>query len=326
MALKSTARTFRLCVCLTAAAILMAALAVGMAAPRKTGRGKPTALPPKAFDKTVIDAFAADARERLGPGQPGGATPQPATEGVAPAATGGPTAAFAWSKIISAAALEDEIKSQAPGIVEAVKTPSAFNAGGNKVAGRNFATAAAMFNIISRYDGDVRWKKEAASFAAIFGSAGVNSSKVTSPEALKEAKARADDLKELIGGGKVEVSPPDDEATWEQTVARPLIMQRMDEAYQQRLKTWTASQTEFDGNLDSLEREAQVLAALARIIQDPSYEFSDADAYRQFAAQVEENCANLAAAARNKDRGAAESATALVYKACDACHGDYRGN
>jgi hypothetical protein len=289
--------------------------------------GKPTALPPKTFEKAIEEAFASDAREKLGPGQPGLVS---APANPAETTTGGESSSAAgkvpWSEIVSSAAIEDEIKSQVAATLEGVKSPSAYNSGGNKVVGRNFTVVAAMFQVVSQYDGQIRWKNDSLAFAALFGRAGANSSKVNSPEAFNEAKARAADLQELIGGGKIEASPPEGDATWAQLVARPLLMQRMDESYQQRLKGWTGNQSDFDANLESLEREAQILAALAKIIQDESFDYSDAETYRQYARELQSQALNIASAARLKDRGTAESAAAGVYKACDACHGEFRGN
>ncbi len=293
----------------------------------RTDRGTNAVRRPKTWNKDVLELFSSDARTRLGLGLPGGAksstavSPAPETLSATAAST-----AESWSAIVDAAVLEDEIKSLVEPVGAAVKSPSAFKGGGNKVVGRAFGLAAAVFGVIDQHDGSVRWKKEARSLRAHFGRAGMNSSKVTSDEAFKEARLRLADLQELIKGGKIDVREDDGDSTWSQHVPRQVLMARLNTAYEERLKAWTSNETQFNGHAAEAAHEAQILAAFARIIRDESYADSGADDYRDYAKTVESQARAIVTAIQSKDFSGGQQAAAQVYKACDACHGLYRGN
>ncbi|OYV85156.1 MAG: hypothetical protein B7Z73_14130, partial [Planctomycetia bacterium 21-64-5] len=216
--------------CVAALAIIGPA-AISMAAKTRSEK-KPrtfkTAPPPK-FTPEVTATFFDDARQKLGPGQPGGviaaATPKPggaSDEGDAIAATGD----AAWSKLIAASTLEDEVKAQKDSLAEVTKTPSVFKGGGNNVARVHYTELAMLFGVISQFDGEVRWKKDALGLREIFRRAGGNC-KVGTDNSYKEAHQRSDDLAQLITGGKIELPKPDPDTKWSDVANRAPLMTRM---------------------------------------------------------------------------------------------------
>src|SRR5262245_5267194 len=98
--------------------VLLAAGAI-IAAPAGSGS---RAKPPK-WNKSVTDVFFADAREKLVGERPAAGSRPAAAAAVAggPVDSGAPAAAggsFAWSKLVAAETVEDEIKAQAAKAVE----------------------------------------------------------------------------------------------------------------------------------------------------------------------------------------------------------------
>ena len=284
-----------------------------------------TAKPPK-FEPQEVEAFFADAREKLGPGLPGGGKPvEPASaslEAGAPeiASSGG----FAWSKLISPATLEDVVKAQAAPLGEQTKTPSQFNGGGNLEARTQFTLLALCYSIIADYDADVRWKKDAASLRAMFGRAAANC-KTTGANSFRVAQARTGDLAELIRGGKIEIPKDESDFKWAEVVNRPPLMARMGkEGYSVKIKTMTSDKGEFSKNRDELLKEAQLLAAIGHVIQDASYEFADDESYVGFAKELEKQAQEIAEAAKADDLNRAQTAAGLLNKACSGCHEGYR--
>jgi hypothetical protein len=296
----------------------------------KAGKRKmyPTAPPPKWSEK-IIGAFFPDARDKLGPGQPGA---QAAAAGPAAAASGDTDLAdatatgggFAWSKLISPATIEDLVKAQVAPLEEQTKTPSVFKGGGNHHARVNFTLAAMMFAVIQQFDGDVRWKKDAVGLRSIFGRAGANC-KVGTDNSFKEAKTRSEELAELVKGGKVEVSKAEPEFKWAEVVHRPPLMTRMGkEGFSVAAKTWTSDKGEFNKNRNDLLREAQLLAVIGHVIQDESYEYGDDIEYVGYAKQLEQDALELAEAAKGSDFERAQSAAGKINKTCSTCHEGYR--
>lgn len=292
------------------------------------GAGKGSAPPPK-FDKAVLDLFSTDARDKIGPGKPGGAVPQapgvPTATGApvsgdAPAATG---SSYTWSKLIAPESLEAEVKSLVKPTAEAVKTPNVFKSGGNKITQTNYTELALLFGVIAEYDGDVRWKKDAAGLKALYGRAGINS-KVGTDNSFKEARTRSEDLAELLNGGNIEVPKPDPDATWQAVANRAPLMRRFKVAQEERLTPWTGSKLEFTAHKDEVIREAQLVAAISQIIKHESYEFADDSTYAGYLNDLQKHCLEVAEAAKTGDFDKAQSAMGLAAKACTDCHGGFR--
>ncbi|HUY89936.1 MAG TPA: hypothetical protein VMV10_14465 [Pirellulales bacterium] len=284
-----------------------------------------TAKPPK-FEQQELDVFFADAREKLGPGQPGGqvvaaatsVAPQPGD--ALPQASGG----FAWSKLISASTLEDAVKAQAAPLAEQTKTPSQFNGGGNLEARNHFTVLALLYSIIADYDADVRWKKDAPSLRSMFGRAAANC-KTTGANSFRVAQARTGDLAELIRGGKIEFQKDESDFKWAEVVNRPPLMARMGkEGYSAKLKTMTSDKGEFSKNRDDLLKEAQLIAAIGHVMQDASYEFADDESYLGFAKELETQAQEIVEGVKTDDLPRAQTAAGLINKACSACHEGYR--
>lgn len=304
---------------------LMPAAAKDRAAKRKLHK---TARPPK-FSQQELDVFFADARDKLGPGQPGGQVAAATTSAGTPSSPSGgqPVQAaggFAWSKLISPSTLEDMIKTQAAPLAEQTKTPSQFNGGGNLVSRTHFTLLALFYSVIADYDGDVRWKKDAPSLRSMFGRAAANC-KTTGANSFRVAQGRSNDLAELIRGGKIDIPKDDADFKWAEVVNRPPLMARMGkEGYSANLKTWTSDKGEFSKNRDALLKEAQLLAAIGHVIQDPSYEFADDESYLGFAKEIETQAQAVAEAVKADDLQRAQTAAGLINKACSACHEGYR--
>lgn len=287
-----------------------------------------TAPPPK-FKDDEVATFFDDALKHLGPGQPGAvvaAAVPSASGGPSEDAGGGAVAGNAgWSKLIAASTIEDEIKAQAGPLAEKTKTPSEFKSGGNTPARVAFTELALLFGIIAEYDGDVRWKKDAPGLREVYKHAAGNS-KTGSDNSYKEAKQRTDDLAQLIGGGKVELPKPDPDAKWADIANRAPLMQRMGkEGYDPKIKAWTSDKGEFSKNRNALLEEAQIVAAIAHVIQDGSYEYGDDEDYLKYAKELEKQALELVEAIKGDSLERAQAAGGQLNKACSTCHEGYRG-
>ena len=317
------------------AAVIVAPPAWSLAQPR-SGAGRPRAkaslVPPPKWDRSTLDTFYSDARDHLGAGPaPTGIAASPIAEPgrSATPAEGQPprqnksSTGTQWSKFISPGSLEDEVKAKVQTLAAAITTPTAFKAGGHKAAREDFSVLAAVFGVIAQYDGQVRWQKDAVGLRAAFARAGFNC-KVGTDNSFKEAKLRGEDLADLVGGGNVSVATADAEAKWSEVSNRAPLMKRMELAQRERLGPWTASTAEFARNRDAVLREAQMLAMIAEVIKDPSYEFADDSTYRAYVDELQRHCLEMIEAAKNNDFPKAQAAASRANKACANCHGDFR--
>lgn len=295
-------------------------------------RAKTSLVPPPKWDQATLDVFYTDAREHLGPGPAptGGAASPVASTGngatPAPVPTDQPNkvpGGAQWSKLIAPGSLEDEVKAKVQALAAAITTPTAFKGGGYKAAREEFSVLAAVFGVIAQYDGQVRWQKDAVGLRAAFARAGVNC-KAGTDNSFKEAKLRGQDLAELVRGGNVQVTAADAEAKWVDVANRAPLMKRMELAQRDRLGPWTSNAGEFSRNRDAVIREAQMLATIAEVIKDQSYEYADDSTYRAYVDDLQKHALEIVEAAKESNFPKAQAATGGVSKACASCHGDFR--
>ncbi len=302
-------------------------------APILWAAGAPKRSRPPRWTKRDTDVFFSDAREKVtgqrpaaGGGGGGSAAPVPTGGGDAPAAdapAANPGGSFAWSGLISSDTLEGEVKALQKEISETVQTPAQFKGGGYKDGRRQFSELAVLLAIIAEFDGDVRWKQSASGLRDLVGRAGMNC-KVGTDASFNEAKLRKEDMEKLVRGEAPQIEKGDPKTKWDKVAGRPPLMQRLEKAQQQAIGVWTADQGEFKKNAEKLEREAEILAALAEVIQREGYEYADDETYLGYAKQMRDAGKIVAEAARSKNYDQARKASGDISKACSSCHEGYR--
>jgi len=283
------------------------------------------ARPPK-FPKSVTDVFFPDAREKLVGDKPQRVAP--AVEAPVPAIENAPTDApsggnGAWSKLISAEAIEDEIKAQERLLGAAVASAAGFKGGGYQQARAALSVLAVLFAIDAEYGQPMRWQREAAVARDQFARAGFNC-KVGTDASFKEAQARHEELATLVRGGSLDARGKPAESGWSQVADRAPLMKRLEQAYEQGLAPWTASSGEFNRRLDRVAHEAQLVAALAAVIQRDGYEFADDESYREPAEAMRTGAIAVREATANKNFDQARQAVSQIGKSCTTCHEGYR--
>ncbi len=215
------------------------------------------------------------------------------------------------------------MKAKVQSLATTITTPTAFKGGAYKAAREDFSMLAVVFGVIAQYDGQVRWQKDAVGMRAALARAGFNC-KAGTDNSFKEAKLRSQELTDLVRGGNVQVTPAESEVKWSEVANRPPLMKRMELSQRERLGPWTANGGEFARNRDAVLREAQLLAMIAEVIKDQSYEYADDSTYRGYVDELQRHCLEIIEAAKNGDFPKAQSAAARVNQTCDRCHGDYR--
>lgn len=313
---------------------LQAILAQEQITPPGGRKKKELVLAPRPeFSQQVRDVFFRDVRAHLGPEDSptkpvdaAPATPTPETPASAAPSEDSPTGGLKWSELVTRDVIEDEIKAQAPLVAEAIASPSKFKSGGYRQARNSYSLLAVLFGVAAQYDGEVRFSAEAAAMRDALAKAGVNC-KVGTDASLKEAKARGEDLAELIRGGSpaLDEAPKAPEGGWATVSDRAPLMARLEAAQRGRLDVWTADKGEFQRQREALLREARLLTLLATVIQDPGYEYADDQQYQDYAKELANRARELVDALQQGDFSAAQSAVSRTNQSCDRCHADFRG-
>lgn len=309
-----------------AVAALTAAVGAELAQAKESNPPK-RARPPK-WSADVMDAFFADAREKLEGARPdyGQATAAIARDSDAGSSQVQSAAGEAgWSKAVDSDTLEAEIKRLAQAVAKDVSTSGAFKGGTFKASRRNFSLLAVLFAVSAEYDGEVRWQDVAAGLREQFARAGRNC-KVGTDQSYQEATQRKQELADLIGGTRPKVPQAERKtANWAEVSDRPPLMQRLNAAHQERLTKWLASEREFAAHAEDMKHEAQVVAMIADVIGREGFDFWDDEQYAGYANELKQSAIEIAAAAEINNYQQARRAIGRATKACSDCHEGYRG-
>lgn len=319
--------------CLAVAAICCLSAVAQAGKPSAARRAAPLAPAPTRWDQALIDRFLADVPSTLGP-RPVAATSSgakasdsipDATDQAAATEESSPDSVgkTAWSKVISAGVLEDEIKAVHLSLGESLKTASKFKSGGFRTARQDLSWMAVLLEVVGRYDGEVRWHGFALALRDGAVRAGRNC-KAASDATFKEAKQRMAELADLLRGQRPDAVETPGGAPWPELAERPPLMQRLETAQRERLAPWTASEEEFRGHRSQVLHEAQVVALLATVICDAGYEFGNESSYQAEAQALRTAAEQLRQAAENSSLEQAQSALRQAAKCCDDCHTSFR--
>ena len=231
---------------------------------------------------------------------------------------------YAWSKIISASTVEDEVKKLKNSTNINVTTPTAFAGKGHKEIRRDFSMLAMIFAVINEYDGDVRWKKDAAAARDVFARTASNAKAGGNINVYNESKKRKDDLMDLTNGSALAYEPEEQVNNWESIVDRSPLMRRLTIGAEEHLSVWTSNKDEFSDNMEEILHEAEIVAAIGEVLTREGMEDGDDEDYAVFAKQMTRGALDVVAAVKLNDADQARKATGEIAKACAGCHENYR--
>lgn len=280
-------------------------------------------VPRPKFDAAVLEAFVPDARKAVGPGEPGPMLVTPMTVAVPMASGGGGGASGPWGALISSDSIESEIKFQKSALAESAKTINAFKSGGNVRARDALLMMAGLFAIITKYDGDVKWKKDAEGMQQVCTQAG-NNCKTSSDNAYKEVVKVVETLNGLMNGSPGDLPKLDPESTWGQHITINPLMKRLELAEKDHLAPWTSDAGALKNNADKVIREGEALAFIGQFINDSSFELAENADYKGWALNLIKGGKDLAQAAKDNDHAKALAAVGVIKQTCTDCHGAYR--
>lgn len=267
------------------------------------------------------DVFARLEGER--PANPNAAVVQTPSGGAPADADVATNQSYAWSKIISPASIEDEIKSIKLATDKNITTPQDFAGRGYKEVRRDFSVLAMLFAIINEYDADVRWKRDAAAARDIFARTASNA-KAGNNNVYNESKKRKDELQDLLNGAALAEKAVAEENDWTTIADRSPLMQRLEAAQEKKLAAFTSSAASFSADSENAMREAEIIAAIAETLTREGMEDGEDETYAEFANLMKRSALDIVAAVKSNNADQARAATGEIAKACSDCHDNYR--
>lgn len=275
------------------------------------------------FDNVRTDALVGDRPDSLGRVANGGGGAVEGGGNSTDSGNGGGASSFAWSTLITADVIEQQIKQIKLSMDSNVTTPTKFASGGYSIARTDFSVLAMLFAIINDYDSTVRWKDDAAALRDAFSRAAANA-KTGSQQAYNEAKERKQDLTDIVGGnafaGTAPAEPTND---WSAICDRAPLMVRLQTAIDS-LKAMTANEAAFKADLENVRIEASLVAAIGEVLSQEGMEDYSEDDYVKFAFEMRDAGIEIISAVKTESFDQASAATIVIGQSCDRCHNDWR--
>ncbi len=228
-----------------------------------------------------------------------------------------------WLPLADAVNLEDEVKRIKLHYDELVTTPGRFKGGEFQAARTDLALLAMLFAVISEYEGEVRFKKDAALARDLMARSAV---RVTtgSAETFDEAKARKADLQDLVSGTGLNRAAPTEATDWSVVTTRSPLMEYLEIVLDDPLQSGTNDADSVSDSMDDLKRTAGIVAVIAEVLNQEGMEGADDADYRAFAEEMKQAALQLRSALQQNDANAARLAVGELSQSCDKCHESYR--
>jgi hypothetical protein len=280
----------------------------------------PRARPPQ-WPREVREVFIEDVRDKLVGERPDfSAKPQAVVVEKAPASA----VKFDWAKLIDGDTLTSEIKRVVNQVAKATSRVGAFKSEGFRVCQRDFQMLAIWFGVVSEYDEEIRWQRDAAAMRDFLRMVAAKCEQ-GDDESFAAAQEASEVLAELMRGQIGELPAVLSEDAQEEDFELGSLMQRGKLADEERSEPALVGRKEFRKARYEVVHEAQVLAVLARAMGREDFGYSEDETYLDYARQLQEAAVEMSGAAREGDFQRVEQAAGRLKGACARCHEDYRG-
>lgn len=234
-----------------------------------------------------------------------------------------PTEMVAWSTVVAAEVIEDEIKLCRIRLAEVLKNQSTFMDRGFRLAEAEFQLLVLLFATIDKYDRPIRFSEHAGDATSLWAAA-AEACESSDEKAFATAKAAQDELQSLIRGGSIthveSVTAVDHTAV----VTFAPLMKRFDSSVREKATPGLSSADEFRRQRDQIQHEAGLYALLGKWLQQDQFGFADEPPFIKLSEQLIGGANGLRTATADSDLDAAQSALWAIRQSCDNCHNDYR--
>lgn len=293
---------------------------------RKVRRAPRPAMDASATDNPFFDDVFTDALagERPAIDATGNATSPSSLAGAGESAVGGDgDDGAAWSNLVSAAILEDEIKRQQIRLNALITNPGQFKTRNSEIR-ESFQILAMCFAVVSQYDGTVRWQDEAVAATRVMNAA-ARQARGTDMAAFQMAKDSATRLADLIRGGNFGDEPGAEAVSdWTDVIDRSAVMDRLEHLVSEPLKTNLAAEDSFAEAPEDVLHDAAMVAVLGRVLQLPYMTDADDEDYSAFATEMIEAAQSVTTATIANDFDRAAAGLNQINQSCIRCHAEWR--
>ena len=229
-----------------------------------------------------------------------------------------------WGSLISAAALDEEVKSIRNFMNENLSTVGAFNSSMLMLPPKA-AALAAMAELATKHPESVSWKDDAAyirDLAKKMNAGTLERGAKDQKRMLNLFESVSDILNRSRPAGLEE--PPATDSFAEAAEMR-LLMMRMDEA-EKRMRTEAGTEGAMSSRKDMIGHEASMMAVMAKIVTLPGYGYEDDAEFKGYANGIVQAAQSIKIAAESNDFATYEGALSKISTTCQNCHTKYKND
>lgn len=225
-----------------------------------------------------------------------------------------------WRTLADPVDLEDEIKRMKMGFDSLITTPGRFKSGDYRDARSKMFVLSTLLAVVSEYDGDVRFKEDAALARDLLSRSAIN----LTGDSFADAKQRKADLQDLVSGGGLGRSAPGTNTDWTIVATRSALMDYLENLMDETLRSGANDAESFAQNKASLKRAAAMVAIVGQALNEDGMDESDDADYRELSNAMKAAALDLRTAIASDNADAARLAVGAIGQSCSACHEQYR--
>ena len=252
---------------------------------------------------------------------PASDSPKPPMETTTAPAAGGEDS---WATLITAATIDEEVKSIRNFLNENVHSVGTFNSSMLMIPPKAAALGAVAV-IVMEHPESVPWKDDAKYVRDL-------AKKMNSSVLQRGAKdqKRIEELYDAVDATLSRSKPagleePPESDSFAEVAEMRLLMMRMEEA-EKRLKTEAGNESTMGEKKAMVAHEASMMAVMAKIVSMPAYGYGDDPKFTGYANEVLKASQDIKTAAESGDFAGYESALTRVSTTCSNCHSDYKND
>ncbi|WP_168563982.1 cytochrome c [Crateriforma spongiae] len=227
-----------------------------------------------------------------------------------------------WNVGADAVSLEDEIKRVRLRFEQGITTPGAFRSGGYQDARLDLTVLATWFAVINEFEGDVRWKDDAAVARDVLARTARNTQSGTI-QVYNEVKKRAADLQDLVSGSGLAAAKADPDNDWA-TIADRVPLMTYAEQLLDDLSDATSDVATAKEEAELVSRNADLIALLGVVLTREGLDEADDPDYVELADAMTDAARSVKQAIRQDRLSDLRSAVGEISKTCANCHEQYR--
>jgi hypothetical protein len=251
---------------------------------------------------------------------PDAATGTPAvTEPATDAASSG---GDGWDSLITAAQIDEEVKSTRNFLAENLQSVGNYNSSMLMLPPRA-ATMAMLAGVAMDHPEAVSWKEDAKYIRDLAKK--MNASTLQrGPKDQKRLLELSDAITDTLNRSKpAGLEEPPESDSFSDTAEMRLLMNRMEDA-EKKLKTEAGSEGTMKSKKDMVLLEASLLGVMARTITLSGYGYEDDEEFKGYAKEIRNASQTIKTSAEAGDFVTYEGALTKISQSCSNCHMKYR--